>query len=145
MIKVVEEDLETVMRGGKELNSIENGRKKSYFFGIREPQDLSQREKDFKNPRIQGIDSLDKRLEAVEKDIDELECLSKSLNTDRFLVKARQLTSDICRLGAAEAMRTCIGIQLVVGLHLLSRLQILIDELRVHVRSFKENLISSMA
>jgi hypothetical protein len=145
MIKVVEEDLETVLKGGKEPNSIEDDIEVSYLNFSRRRETYQQKAKNSGKNKKVSIDSIDKRFECVEKDIDELEILSKSFIYDNFLKKARQLTGEVCRLGATEAMRTCIAIQLVVRLHLISRLQLLIDELRFNVKSFKENLISNMA
>lgn len=137
MIKVVQKDLGTALLNRKELETDEIKLGETVLASQARVKHSGQ----VKKKMCVYLDSIEDRLADVERNIDELEELAAGHHIDRFLPKARQLTEDICKLGAAEAMKTCIAIQLVSRLHLISRLQHLIDELRYNLYSFKQNLI----
>jgi len=89
----------------------------------------------------QYLRSIGERVENLEKNIEEIEQYADSDCCEDLFHKFRQLSYEMSKIGAVEALRTCVALQLVIRLHLRSRVQYLLAELRLNLRSFKENLI----
>ncbi len=87
------------------------------------------------------LKSMVHRMICLEEGVYELKDLLNDSNTECAMVKAKELTGLAARAGIFEAMKICIAIQLVGRQGLNHRVDELVEELLIGVRSFKENLM----
>jgi hypothetical protein len=87
------------------------------------------------------LKSMMHRMICLEEGIFELKDLLNDSNKESVLIKAKELTGLAARSGSFEAMKICIAIQLVGREGLSRRVDELVEELLLGVRSFKENLM----